>query len=113
VNWLPIVAAGISLLGSLVMALVAWGWRGQIDTLRAENNVLKADMLTAIQKAVNQFATLPGRVDTLKAETRAALAESVNEFYKQVNGNYVKKDLYIALVSRVDSVEARVNDLGD
>ena len=29
-------AAGISLLGSIIMALVAWGWRAEIATLRDE-----------------------------------------------------------------------------
>ena len=58
----------MSLLGSGIMALVAWGVRAEIGTLRAE-------------------------MATLKAEMRASIAESVNEFYQRVNGNYVKKDV--------------------
>jgi len=74
-------AAGISLLGSIIVALVAWGWRSEISTLRAE--------------------------------MRASIAESANTFYLQVNGNYTKKELHNALVSHVDGIEARLNDMGD
>lgn len=82
------IVAGISMLGSIIMALVAWGWRAEIATLRAD-------------------------MATLKAEMRAAIAESVNAFYLQINGSYIKKDLFNTLVGRVDGIEQRVNDAGD
>jgi hypothetical protein len=87
-DYASIVAAGVSLLGSIIVALVAWGWRAEIGTLRAEMN-------------------------TLKAEMRASIAESVNSFYQQVNGSYIKRDLYNTLLARVDNIENRVNELGD
>lgn len=83
-----IIAAGVSLLGSVIVALVAWGWRSEIGMLRES-------------------------MATLKAETRAAIAESANDFYRQVNGSYVKKELHNTLAARVDSVENRINDMGD
>ncbi len=52
-------------------------------------------------------------MNTLKAEMRASIAESVNSFYRQVNGSYVKKELFTTLVGRIDGIEQRVNDLGD
>ena len=41
---------------------------------------------------------------------RAKIAESVNAFYIQINGSYVKKELYNTLIGRVDGIEQRVND---
>ena len=91
-NPTSLIAAGISLLGSIIMALVAWGWRAEIATLRAE-------------------------MATLKAEMRASIAESVNTFYRQINGSYTKTETCKAqcgaLCGRVDGLENRVNDLGD
>ena len=81
-------AAGISLLGSIIMALVAWGWRAEIATLRANMETLRADM-------------------------RASIAESVNAFYDRINGSYTKRDLYNTLLARVDGLENRFNDMGD
>jgi hypothetical protein len=83
-----IAAAAISLFGSIIVGLVVWGWKSELSTLRAEMLALKADM-------------------------RASIAESVNSFYLQINGSYTKKDLHNTLVARVDSVENRVNELGD
>ena len=80
-----IAAAGVSLLGSIVVGLVAWGWKAEIGTLRAEAGMHQAEM-------------------------RARIAESVNAFYIQINGNYVKKELYNTLVGRMDGLEQRVND---
>ena len=91
----PIIAAGISALASLVVGLVAWGWRGEIATLRAEMGTVRAEM------------------GTLRAEMRAAIAESVNAFYLQINGSYTKSGLHNALAARVDGIENRVNDMGD
>ena len=86
-----IVAAGVSLAGSAVMALVAWGARAEIGTLRAE-------------------------MQTLKAEMRASIAESVNDFYQRVNGNYVKKDvcktICAATEDRLTKIEQSVEGLG-
>lgn len=76
-----IAAAAVSLLGSIIVGLVAWGGRSEIATLRAE--------------------------------VRASIAEAGLAFYSQVNGNYVKKELFNTLVGRVDGVEQRVNDAGD
>lgn len=78
---MSLLAAGISLLGSIVVGLIAHGWRSEIATLRAE--------------------------------LRASIAESGLAFYAQVNGNYIKKDLFNTLVGRVDGIEQRVNDAGD
>ena len=87
-----ILAAAISLLGSIIVGLVAWGWRGEIATLRAE-------------------------MKTLQAEMRASIAESVNAFYMRVNGSYVKRDvcktIHAAESVRVDNIENRVNELGE
>jgi hypothetical protein len=58
-----IAAASISFLGSVVVGLVAWGWREEIGTLRAEIGTINAQM------------------ETLRAEIRAAIAEASNEFY--------------------------------
>jgi ribulose kinase len=82
------VAAAVSLLGALIMALVAWGWRAEMATHRAD-------------------------MGTLRAETRASLAEAANEFYRRVNGNYVKKEVYHGLVARVDELAGRVEDIGN
>ena len=60
-----------------------------------------------------EIATLRAEMATLKAEMRASIAESANSFFLQVNGNYVKKELHNALISRVDGLEIRVNDIGD
>lgn len=75
------VLAGVSLLANVIMAIVAWGWRAEIATIRAE--------------------------------MRAGLAEALASFWRELNGSYIKRDLYNTLVSRVDALENRVNDLGD
>jgi uncharacterized coiled-coil DUF342 family protein len=92
-----IVSALISLLGSIVVGLVAWGWRGEIATLRAE------------------IGTIHAQMETLRAEVRASIAEASAEFYRQVNGAYTKRDVCRAisdgLAERVDKLEERVNGL--
>ncbi len=74
-DYAPIVSAGLSLLGSIIVALVAWGWRAEIGTLRAE------------------MALASAKIETVRVEVRASIAEAVNEFYIRVNGSYVKKDV--------------------
>jgi hypothetical protein len=90
-----IAAASISFLGSVVVGLVAWGWRGEIGTLRAE------------------IGTIHAQMETLRAEIRAAIAEASAEFYRQVNGAYTKRDLCKTisngLAERIDKLEERVN----
>lgn len=86
--WVSVVVAGVSLLGNIIVGLVAWGWRAEISTLRAE-------------------------MATMRAEMRASIAESANEFFRQINGNYVKKEVYNTLIARVDGLDGRVNDLGE
>lgn len=87
-----IIAAAISLLGSVIMALVAWGWKGQIATLRAV-------------------------MDTLRAELKGEISNSTLNFYNQVNGNYLKKEVWTALhaadVARLDGFENRLSGMED
>jgi hypothetical protein len=89
-----ITAASISFLGSVVVGLVAWGWRGEIGTLGSE------------------IGTIHAQMETLRAEIRAAIAEASAEFHRQVNGAYIKRDLCKAisdgLAERVDKLENRV-----
>jgi hypothetical protein len=89
-----IAAASISFLGSVVVGLVARGWRGEIGTLRA------------------QIGTIHAQMETLRAEIRAAIAEASNEFYRQVNGGYTKRDLCETisdgLAERIDKLESRL-----
>ena len=70
-----ITAASISFLGTVVVGLVAWGWRGEIGTPREE------------------IGTIHAQMETLRAEIRASIAEASNGFYRQVNGANTKKDL--------------------
>ena len=56
---------------------------------------------------------LKAEIAMMRAEIRASIAESANDFYRQVNGSYVKKELYQTLSGRVDSCETRLNDMGD
>lgn len=94
-EWIPILAAVVSLVGSTIVGLVGWG-------ARAEVRVLRAEMALGAEK-----------METLKAEIRASIAESVNAFYKQVNGNYIRKELFNALVDRINGLEVRINDAGE
>ena len=97
-EWLAALAAIVSLVGSAVVGLVVWGARAQVSNLRAE---IRADRELSAQE-----------FETLRAEVRAGIAESGARFFAQVNGNYVKRDLYNTLLARVDGLEGRVNDLG-
>ena len=92
-----IVTALLSLIGSTIIGLVAWGWKAEIATLRTQ--------MDAFGVAVRSDMA------TLRAEVRASIAESVHELYRQINGSYVKTPLYNSLVGRVDGLENRVNDL--
>jgi hypothetical protein len=91
----PIAAAVVSLAGSVVVGLVAWGWRGEVSTLRAE------------------LGTVHAQMETLRAEVRAAIAEAGVQFYRQVNGTYTKTTLCEAvregITDRIDRLEDRVN----
>jgi hypothetical protein len=73
---------------------MAWGWRGEIGTVRAEIAMIHAQM------------------ETLRAEIRAAIAEASNQFYRHVNGAYTKKDLCKtiseSLAERLDKLENRI-----
>jgi hypothetical protein len=92
-----ITAASISFLGSVVMGLVAWRWRGEVGILRAEIGTIHAEM------------------ETLRAEIRASIAEASAEFYRQVNGSYTKRELCKTisdgLSERLDRLEERLNGL--
>ena len=92
-----IAAALVSLLGSIVVGLVAWGWRNEIGMVRAEIGTVRAQM------------------ETIRAEVRASIAEASAEFYRQVNGAYTKRDLCKTisdgLTERLDRLEERVNGL--
>jgi hypothetical protein len=92
-----IAAAVISLLGSIVVALVAWGWRNEIGMVRAE------------------IGTVHAQMETIRAEVRASIAEASAAFYKHVNGAYTKRDLCRTIsdgqAERVDKLEERVNGL--
>ena len=83
-----IITTAVSIVSSVVFALIASVVRSEVGTLRAQ-------------------------IETLRAEMRACIAESAHTFYREVNGAYVKKDLYSMLISRVDGLEQRVNDLRD
>ena len=98
-----IVTALLSLIGSMIIGLVAWGWKAEIATLRTQ--------MDAFGVAVRSDMA------TLRAEVRASIAESVHELYRQINGSYVKTPacaaLYNSIVGRVDGLENRVNDLSE
>ena len=74
-EWLAAGAAVVSLIGSLLVGLLAWAAKAEVATLRAE------------------MALASAKVETVRVEVRACIAEAVNEFYIRGNGNYVKKDV--------------------
>lgn len=82
-EYLPIVAACLSVALNGIIGLVVWGVRGEITTLRTEMKLQRA-------------------------ETSTALAQAANEFYTKVNGNYVRKDLYTEMHERVGRIEDRI-----
>ena len=94
-EWLVVLAAIVSLVGSVIVGLVAWG-------AKAEVRVLRAEMALGAEK-----------IETLKAEIRASIAESVNSFYRQVAGGYTRKELFNALVDRINGLEVRISDAGE
>jgi hypothetical protein len=42
-------------------------------------------------------------------EFHARLAEAGNEFYRQVNGNYLRKEMFSEFTARVDRIEHKVD----
>ena len=81
---------GIAAVAALIGGLAAWGAKKEVETLRSE-------------------------MATLRAEIRASIAESTLEFYRQVNGNYVKKDIcktvHAAAEDRMVKVEQSVEGM--
>lgn len=85
-QYLPIISTVLSLFVGVVVGLIAFGLRKQVEVIDQ-------------------------KIETVREEFRAQLAEAGNEFFKRVNGNYVRKDLYNQLSDRVDRVEDRVDTL--
>ena len=96
-EWLAAIAAVVSLIGSLVVGLVAWGAKAEVATLRAE------------------MALGNSKLDTVRVEVRASIAEAVNDFYVRVNGNYVKKEgcktIHAAVENRLVKIEESVEGM--
>ena len=81
---------GIAAVAALIGGLAAWGAKKEVETLRAE-------------------------METLRTEIRASIAESTLEFYRQVNGNYVKKEVcktvHAASEDRIVKVEQSIEGM--
>ena len=119
-----IIAAGVSFAASGVVGLVAWGLRGEVNTLKATLNsqidnvrgeikTLRAEQSAGLLKADNsgKIETVRAELATLRAEQVAGLAAAENRFFERVNGNYIRKELHNEMVARVDRVENRVENL--
>jgi multidrug resistance efflux pump len=97
-EWLYAVAAVVSLIGSLLVGLLAFAARAEVATLRAE------------------MALANAKLETVRVEVRASIAEAVNQFYVRVNGNYVNSKLcgavHAAVEDRFVKVEQSVEGMG-
>ncbi|MGD0497543.1 MAG: hypothetical protein ABSC23_03805 [Bryobacteraceae bacterium] len=105
----PLVAAGISILASGIAGLIAWGLKGEVSTLRAENETLRTEVR-------GDVALFRSDMATLRAEVRASIAEGANAFFVRVNGAYVKKDVcravHTATEDRLIKIEQSVEGMG-
>ena len=93
------IAAVVSLIGSVIVGLVAWAAKAEVAVLRAE------------------MALASAKMETVRVEVRASIAEAVNAFYVRVNGNYVKREVcktvHAATEDRLVKIEQSVEGLGD
>jgi len=94
-NWTTILTTGVSCLVGIISALVAWGVRSEAAVLKANLETIKANM------------------ETLRETMRASIAEAGQSFFEKVNGRYIRTELYATLERRVDTIEKRVDRLGD
>ena len=103
---IPIIASCISLLGTIILGLIAWGLHAEVAALRAHTSL-------QVAKPQGDIATLRANMETARAEVRAQIAEAINNFYRELNGTYIRRELYNTLVGKVEGLENRVNDIGD
>ena len=119
-DFVSIIAAGVSFAASGVVGLIAWGLRGELNTVRGEFNTvraeiktLRAEQATGLAKADNsgQIGTVRAELNTLRAEQKAELAAAELRFFDRVNSKYTRTELHNDLIARVDRVENRVENL--
>jgi ribosomal protein L29 len=108
-----LIATGGSFAASGIVSLVAWGLRGEVNTLRGEIKTLRAEQAAGLVKADNsgKIDTVRAELATLRAEQLAGLAAAENRFFERVNGNYIRKELHNEMVARVDRIENKVDEL--
>lgn len=107
-----IIAALISVGTSAVFALVAWGLRGEVRGMRGEVQLVRSEMQTELANVRGDVQSTRSEVQLVRSEMQTELAQAEVRFYQRVNGNYVRREIHQDLVSRVDRVESRVDDLG-